>query len=68
MKKFLFAFYFAVLVLMIPAIFIGYLYNDSNSGSNGKSVSQMKGVKVQPVISTQETSFKPGLVFSIKGV
>ncbi len=68
MKKFIFAFYVAALVLMIPAIFIGYLYTDNNSVSNAKSASKMKGVLVQPVNTTQETSFKPGVVFTIKGV
>jgi len=68
MKKFIFAAYVAALSLMVPAIFIGYLYTSPESTDNTKSVSDVKKQSVQSASTNQETSYKPGLVFVLRGV
>jgi hypothetical protein len=68
MKKFIFAAYVAATVLMVPAIFIGYLHTDSDNSDNVKNVSDVKKQPVQSASANQETSYKPGLVFILRGV
>lgn len=68
MKKFIFAAYVAATVLMVPAIFIGYLYNDNGSTDNSKNVSDVKKLPVQSASANQDASYKPGLVFILRGV
>ena len=65
MKKYIFAICDAALILMIPAIFIGYLYNDNATNTKQPEVIE---VKARSSNINDETSFKPGLVFILKGV
>ena len=65
MKKFIFAIYDAALILMIPAIFIGYLYNNNTTNTAESAVNQ---AKASSTLNNDESSFKPGLVFVLKGV
>ena len=65
MKKYIFAICDAALILMIPAIFIGYLYNNNTTAAHEPEVDQ---VKARSSYTNDETSFKPGLVFILKGV
>lgn len=52
-----------ILVVFIPAIFIGYLIkNDSNDQNDFNTKKSSKAVN-----TNYETSFKPGLVFTVKG-
>lgn len=67
MKKFIFAIYDAALVLMIPAIFIGYLYTNTTTSDNIKNADANQA-KIQSVSSNQETGYKPGLIFVLKGI
>lgn len=52
-----------VLVVFIPAIFIGYLIK--NDGQNEVGKNNKKNEK--ELNTNYETSFKPGLVFTVKG-
>lgn len=65
MKKYIFAICDAALILMIPAIFIGYLSNNNITAIHQPEVEQ---VKAHSSYTNDETSFKPGLVFILKGV
>ncbi len=65
MKKFLSAIYAAALILMIPAIFIGYLYSNNTSNTEAPEVNQ---AKASSTVNIDESGFKPGLVFVLKGV
>jgi hypothetical protein len=67
MKKFIFAIYTAALVLMIPAIFIGYLYSNSTTADSTKNANANQ-TKIQSASGNQETGYKPGLIFILKGV
>lgn len=68
MKKFIFAVYVAALVLMIPAIFVGYLYTNPTATDNTKNMSDVKKQPVQSASANEEPSYKPGLVFILRGV
>lgn len=65
MKKFIFAIYAVALILMIPAIFIGYLYNNTTTNTVEPKVNQ---AKVSSKVNNDDSGFKPGLVFVLKGV
>ena len=52
-----------LLVVFIPAIFIGYLIKNDET----KNVGSKNTVNIKNVNSNYETSFKPGLVFTLKG-
>ena len=64
MKKLISTISTLVLIFMIPAIFIGYLYNDNLNSSTGAAAGKNK---IEQVNSSQETSFTPGLSFTVKG-
>lgn len=68
MKKFIFAAYVAALSLMVPAVFVGYLYNNDNNDSDAVNNTAVKESKVQNVHAARETSYKPGLIFMLKGM
>ena len=64
MKKFILSIYFAALIAMFPALFVGYLYNNYTQKTNEPITKQAK----MDVSGNDETSFKPGLLFVIKGI
>ena len=65
MKKFIFAIYVVALIVMIPAIFIGYLNNNHTTNKNQPEVNQ---AKTRSSGNNDETSLKPGIQFVLKGV
>ena len=67
MKKFIFATYAVALVLMIPAIFIGYLYSNTTTADSTKNTNANQA-KIQSASGNQETGYKPGLIFVLKRV
>jgi hypothetical protein len=62
MKKFFLSIYFAALIAMFPALFVGYLYNNYTPKTNEQITKQTK----IDVFGNDETVFKPGLLFVIK--
>jgi hypothetical protein len=67
MKKFIFAMCTTALILMIPAIFIGYLYSDNITTDSTKNADANQA-KIQSASGNQETGYKPELIFILKGV
>ena len=65
MKKLLSAISTFALVIMIPALFVAYLYN---SGKIPAQQTNGTNTKTETAKASQETSFKPGLMFIIKGI
>jgi len=63
MKKLISATTTALLVLMIPALFIAYLHNSTITGST----QQQSGKSKIEQVNHQETSFTPGVSFLLKG-
>ena len=52
-----------ILVVFIPAIFIGYLIKNDEKDQNDFNVKKSS----KQLNTNYETSFKPGLVFTVKG-
>ena len=65
MKKFIFAIYTAALIIMMPAIFIGYLNHPDAAKATEPVVKQ---VNSSSSTNNGETSFKPGSLFILKGM
>ena len=63
MKKTISAICTAALIIMIPALFIAYLYN--NGISNSRSVANK--AKTETLNAKQETGFRPGQMAFLKG-
>ena len=63
MKKLISATTTALLVLLIPALFVAYLYNSTIIEGTQPQAGQNKIEQV----SHQETSFAPGVSFLLKG-
>jgi uncharacterized membrane protein YjjB (DUF3815 family) len=64
MKKFIISVYFAALIVMFPAIFVGYLYNTDTTSANQPTSTQPK----TSASVSDDTAIKPGLLFVIKGI
>ena len=64
MKKLISTISTLVLIFMIPALFIGYLYNDNLTGSTDAATGKNK---IEQVNGNQETGFTPGISFTVKG-
>ena len=64
MKKFILSIYFAALIAMFPALFVGYLYN-SNTPKTNQPVTKQAKVELS---GNDDSAFKPGLLFVIKGI
>ena len=65
MKKFIFAIYTAALIAMMPALFIGYLNHNDAPKAIEPVVNQ---VNASSSVNKDETTFKPGSVFILKGI
>jgi hypothetical protein len=68
MKKLIFASYVTALSLMVPAVFVGYLYNNDNNEQGTGNATAVKDAKTQSTPAGKETSFKPGMIFMLKGM
>lgn len=64
MRKIIFATYTAILILMIPVLFVAYLNNTAMATT--KKTGKEK-VKNEQSISDDETTFIPGLIVAGRG-
>lgn len=65
MKKFIFAIYTTALIFMIPAIFIAYLNHAESPKTTEQSVMEVGASSSE---NKDETTFKHGLIFILKGI
>jgi len=74
MKNLIISIYYGALILLIPALFIGYLYNSDTTNTNQQSTTKAKtNFSGKNEITSfksgsEETSFKPGLIFVLRGI
>lgn len=64
MKKLITAISTTFLIIMIPALFVAYLYNNVPANNN---VQYDKAKTIQKINYNDETSFKPDVYFTTKG-
>lgn len=64
MKTFIKSVYFGALILMFPALFVGYLYSNNSTNTNQQNNSQIKA----SISANSETAFKPEVLFVVKGL
>lgn len=65
MKKLIFAIYTTALIVMMPAIFIAYLNRNDAPKATLPAINQENA---SSSVNNDETSFKPGLIFILKGI
>ncbi len=64
MKRFIKSIYFAALILMFPALFVGYLYTNNPTTTKQQNNSQIR----TNISANGETAFKPEILFIVKGI